>query len=549
MRLVALAAAVCLAACGGSSNSGSGNGGPPAAAQHRLTIHIAGPGQVTATSPAFTCTSDCQQTLDASATVQLTATPAAGATFSGFSGACSGTGACSVSMASDMDVTATFAAAQANGTLVTVQLVGTGHGQVTSQPTGIECPGACAMSVGSTPVTLTAKPDANSTFAGYGGACSGTSCVLTSASANTVFVNFVANAPPPPADECAGLVPASAGTPVQESVVFSTNKIGCGRVTSDGQGNVAAQLQGFGDGPTVFFAPDGTRQPNGDHSLFGLVGLPSGFQSIGGTSLTALVTWAPSGTETASVDLGSSAASAGNVYAVFDAVTGGSVALRQDCDSPATHPAGALVVSRFDAAGNLVSKVDLGGKGCAEPGVALSDALDHTLVVVHTGAGSVGLGPKLIAGRWLNRDGTAITDWFQIAPFDQPVVPNFQPRIEPLIGGGAVVANAGTWIASFASGSSTPAAVPAFAVNGDDFKIVRGSKAYASFQLVPDSGLVASMSGVVQVFAPSGKSCGSVPLLDGRALTVGRDGTAIASAPGTPASGGCDYAWWSKLFQ
>jgi hypothetical protein len=452
-------------------------------------------------------------------------------------------------MASDMDVTATFAQGQANGTVITVQLVGTGHGQVTSQPAGIDCPGACAMSIGSTPVTLTAKADATSTFAGYGGACSGTSCILTSASANTVFVNFVANAPPPTTDECTGLVPASVGTPVQRTLDLHSNKVGCSRATSDGQGNIAAQLAGFGDGPTAFFSADGTQQPNSDHSSFGLVGLPSGFQSIGGTTLTALVTWAPSGAEIATVELGNSLASAGNAYAVSEAVTGGSVALRQDCDSPATNPVGALVVSRFDAAGNLVSKVDLGGPGCAEPGVALSDALDHTLVVVQTGAGSVGLAKGLIAGRWLDRQGTPLTAWFAIAPFTQPVVPNWQPRLEPLIGGGAVLGNGGVWLASLASASTTPTAVPAFAVNGNDLKIVRGGKAYASFQLVPDSGLLAGISGAVQVFAPSGKSCGSVSLVDGQMLTIGRDGTAIASSFGPIGRGGCDYTWWSKLFQ
>jgi beta-lactam-binding protein with PASTA domain len=41
--------------------------------------------------------------------VTLTATPAAGSTFAGWSGACAGTGLCNLTMSADQTVTATFA--------------------------------------------------------------------------------------------------------------------------------------------------------------------------------------------------------------------------------------------------------------------------------------------------------------------------------------------------------------------------------------------------------------------------------------------------------
>ena len=62
---------------------------------------------------------------------------------------------------------------------LTVSKGGTGNGLVTGS--GINCGTACSASVtGGTSVTLSATADSGSTFAGWGGACSGTaSCVVT----------------------------------------------------------------------------------------------------------------------------------------------------------------------------------------------------------------------------------------------------------------------------------------------------------------------------------------------------------------------------------
>jgi hypothetical protein len=76
---------------------------------------------------------------------------------------------------------------------VQVNLVGAGTGRVTSQPAGIDCPGACAMAVAQgTAVTLTATADATAHFEGYGGGtCSGLSCAFTAdTTTKPIFANF-----------------------------------------------------------------------------------------------------------------------------------------------------------------------------------------------------------------------------------------------------------------------------------------------------------------------------------------------------------------------
>ncbi len=70
-----------------------------------------GSGTVTSTPSGINCGSTCSASFTAGASVSLSASPAGGSTFGGWSGACSGTGACSVTMSTARSVTATFTAA------------------------------------------------------------------------------------------------------------------------------------------------------------------------------------------------------------------------------------------------------------------------------------------------------------------------------------------------------------------------------------------------------------------------------------------------------
>lgn len=100
--------------------------------------------------------------------VTLTAQAGAGYIFSGWSGeGCSGTGSCTVAMSAARSVTATFTAIPQ--VALTVTLGGSGGGSVISTPAGIDCPASsCSgqFASGST-VSLTAVPNASSTFDGW----------------------------------------------------------------------------------------------------------------------------------------------------------------------------------------------------------------------------------------------------------------------------------------------------------------------------------------------------------------------------------------------
>jgi len=74
---------------------------------HVLTVSVAGSGTVT--GPGINCPGDCTEAYADQTNVSLTATPAAGFSFAGWSRACAGGGACNLQMSADRSLTATFA--------------------------------------------------------------------------------------------------------------------------------------------------------------------------------------------------------------------------------------------------------------------------------------------------------------------------------------------------------------------------------------------------------------------------------------------------------
>ena len=155
-----------------------------------LKVNIAGGGKgsVTSSPAGINCPSKCVFGFADGTMVTLTAKAATGSIFTGWSGACSGTGTCSVTLTASQSVTATFKLLFP----LTVTVAGTGGGTVTSSPSGITCPGTCTANFTSgTPVTLTETPAAGSSFAGWSGACTGTgSCAVTMSSSKAVTATF-----------------------------------------------------------------------------------------------------------------------------------------------------------------------------------------------------------------------------------------------------------------------------------------------------------------------------------------------------------------------
>jgi hypothetical protein len=151
----------------------------------------AGSGTVTSDMGGISCGFVCAHSYDYGTSVTLTPTPATGSVFTGWTGACSGTGGCTVSMNAAESVTATFGLIPE---ALTVSKSGTGSGTVASTIAGISCGATCSSNFDyGTTVTLTATPDAHVTFDGWSGACSGTgNCVVSMAAATSVTATFTA---------------------------------------------------------------------------------------------------------------------------------------------------------------------------------------------------------------------------------------------------------------------------------------------------------------------------------------------------------------------
>ncbi len=174
-RLVAVSA--------GGTGKGSDQTFPTLHTAKTLTLGKAGngAGSVTSNPAGIDCGSTCSHDFEHGTSVTLTATASAGSTFSGWSGACSGSGTCTLTMDQGRFATATFTLVPLTAKTLTLGKAGNGAGSVTSIPAGIDCGSTCSHDFEhGTSVTLTATASAGSTFSGWSGACSGSgTCTLT----------------------------------------------------------------------------------------------------------------------------------------------------------------------------------------------------------------------------------------------------------------------------------------------------------------------------------------------------------------------------------
>lgn len=159
--------------------------------EHLLTVALGGggAGSVTSDPVGIACLPDCTQSYVFNLTVDLTPFPDANSYFAGWSGDCSGSGACSVPMSADRSVTASFELLRT----LTVVVEGGTYGSVGSAPPGISCPGDCSEPYEQTVlVDLTAQPAAGAFFVGWSGDCSGSgACSLQMTIDRAVSATFL----------------------------------------------------------------------------------------------------------------------------------------------------------------------------------------------------------------------------------------------------------------------------------------------------------------------------------------------------------------------
>ncbi|HJX29098.1 MAG TPA: hypothetical protein VJ885_14410, partial [Thermoanaerobaculia bacterium] len=168
-----------------------------------LSVMSNGGGTVASWPAGINCGADCSELYPYSTSVNLTASPMSGYTFTGWTGACSSYYAfssyCSVSMTEAKSVAATFS--QGAFHLLQVSRVGSFPiGAVTVTPPGINTTNPYFTSgylhggyhPDGASVTLTANPPGNYVFEGWEGACTGTdkTCTLTMTSSKSVWAKF-----------------------------------------------------------------------------------------------------------------------------------------------------------------------------------------------------------------------------------------------------------------------------------------------------------------------------------------------------------------------
>jgi hypothetical protein len=225
--------------------------------QHWLVVSKFNSGSGNVSGNGIDCGATCAIQLDEGTVATLTATPANGSRFAGWSSDCAGSGSCVVTMSTDKGVGADFIQQYA------LSVAKTGGGSGTVSGNGINCGATCAAILDSgTAVSLAAAAASGSVFTGWSGDCSGTgTCNTTMSVAHSVSASFV---------------------PATTQVTLTVTHTGSGVVTSAPKGiNCGKQCShAFAVGSSVTL----TAKPAKKHLFLGWSGACSG------TALTCTVT-------------------------------------------------------------------------------------------------------------------------------------------------------------------------------------------------------------------------------------------------------------------
>lgn len=155
----------------------------------QLGMQGTGSGNVTSTTDNISCNASCNLSRFENTKLTLSPRPNNGSVFAGWTGACTGTGTCEVTLSQDAQVGAIFNVITFP---LTVSKTGAGSGRITSLPVGLDCGTTCSFSFGYDDlVTLHAEPLAGHNFEGWSGDCTGTSdCDVLTYQARQVSARF-----------------------------------------------------------------------------------------------------------------------------------------------------------------------------------------------------------------------------------------------------------------------------------------------------------------------------------------------------------------------
>ena len=156
-----------------------------------VTKEGTGEGTVTSTPAGIDCGSECEAEFEEGEEVELSQSAEAGSEFTGWSGACTGTGACEVTMDEAKEVTATFDEEPTPEYELEISTDGTGSGEVECKVDGGSAEACEAEYEEGTEVALVPVADPGSEFIQWSGDCTGSgACVLTMSADREVTATF-----------------------------------------------------------------------------------------------------------------------------------------------------------------------------------------------------------------------------------------------------------------------------------------------------------------------------------------------------------------------
>lgn len=150
-----------------------------------------GSGSVISEDGIISCERNCTHQYRQGTEVTVSATARFGSRLIGWKSICSGANACTFTVEDDTEIELEVVYDDFE---VSVTKAGGGSGRIVSVPEGIDCGGTCTATVSYlSRISLTAEPDPGTEFAGWAGACQGSSsvCLVTVTDAISVNAYFV----------------------------------------------------------------------------------------------------------------------------------------------------------------------------------------------------------------------------------------------------------------------------------------------------------------------------------------------------------------------